>query len=44
MKCLNIIFPLENRFDTFDKKLFCENLTDFKAIMVGEENPRGYND
>ena len=44
MHCLNIILPRENSFDAFDPELFCENLTDFNAIMAGKENPQGYND
>lgn len=42
MHCLNIILPRENSFDSFDPDLFSENLTDFKAIMAGLENPQGY--
>jgi thiamine kinase-like enzyme len=42
MHCLNIILPRENSFDSFDPESFSENLTDFKAIMAGEENPQGY--
>jgi thiamine kinase-like enzyme len=44
MHCLNIILPRENSFDSFDPESFSENLTDFKAIMAGEENPQGYLD
>lgn len=44
MHCLNIILPRENSFDSFDPESFSENLTDFKAIMAGEENPQGYFD
>lgn len=44
MHCLNIILPRENSFDSFNPHLFSENLTDFKAIMAGKENPQGYND
>ncbi|PKO04089.1 MAG: hypothetical protein CVU41_18790 [Chloroflexi bacterium HGW-Chloroflexi-3] len=44
MHCLNIILPRENSFDSFDPDTFSENLTDFKAIMAGEENPQGYDD
>ncbi len=43
MHCLNIILPRENSFDTFDPNSFSENLTDFKAIIAGEENPQGYD-
>lgn len=42
MHCLNIILPRENSFDSFDPDAFSENLTDFKAIIAGEENPQGY--
>jgi thiamine kinase-like enzyme len=44
MHCLNIILPRVNSFDSFDPESFSENLTDFKAIMAGEENPQGYSD
>ncbi|MDO9084782.1 MAG: phosphotransferase [Anaerolineaceae bacterium] len=44
MHCLNIILPRKNSFDSFDPEAFSENLTDFKAIIAGEENPQGYFD
>lgn len=44
MHCLNIILPRENSVDHFDSDAFNENLTDFRAIMAGEENPQGYYD
>ena len=44
MHCLNIILPRENSFDSFDPELFSEDLTDFKAIIAGEDNPQGYYD
>ncbi len=44
MHCLNIILPRENSFDHFNPDAFEENLTDFRAIMAGEENPQGYYD
>lgn len=44
MHCLNIILPREHSFDTFDPESFSDNLTDFRAIMAGEENPQGYFD
>lgn len=42
MHCLNIILPRENSFDTFDPLNFEENLTDFIAVINGNENPQGY--
>jgi thiamine kinase-like enzyme len=41
---LNILLPRENSFDRFDANQFMDSLTDFKAIIAGEENPRGYAD
>jgi thiamine kinase-like enzyme len=43
MHCLNIILPRNNSFDTFDPESFSDNLTDFRAIMAGKENPQGYD-
>lgn len=44
MHYLNTILPRENSFDSFDPDLFSEDLTDFKAIIAGEDNPQGYYD
>jgi len=41
---LNIIIPRENSFDRFSENTFDEALTDFRAVISGEENPQGYND
>ncbi len=41
--CLDIILPRAGSFDRFDAGSFAENLTDFRAVVDGEENPRGYN-
>ena len=44
MHCLNITLPREQSFDAFDPATFGELLTDFRAILVGKENPEGYDD
>jgi thiamine kinase-like enzyme len=44
MHCLNITLPREKSFDAFDPAAFAGSLTDFKAILVGRENPKGYGD
>ncbi len=44
MHCLHIILPREQSFDRFDAASFAESLTDFRAALAGEENPRGYTD
>jgi aminoglycoside phosphotransferase (APT) family kinase protein len=44
MHCLNISLPRDQSFDEFDPGSFSEWLTDFKAILAGEENPQGYDD
>jgi thiamine kinase-like enzyme len=44
MHCLNITLPREQSFDEFDPASFDEWLTDFRAILVGGENPQGYED
>jgi hypothetical protein len=42
--CLDIILPRPHSFDTFDAVTFEDQLTDFKAVLDGSENPRGYDD
>ena len=44
MHCLNIPLPREQSFDEFDPASFDEWLTDFRAILIGRENPQGYED
>ena len=44
MHCLHIILPRENSFDSFEPRLFSENLEDFTACLAGEENSQGYYD
>ncbi|RPI92984.1 MAG: aminoglycoside phosphotransferase family protein, partial [Chloroflexi bacterium] len=43
MHCLHITLPREQSFDSFDANDYDEALTDFSAILNGEENPQGYN-
>lgn len=43
MHCLHIILPRDNSFDSFNPSAFGAALTDFKAILAGEENPQGYD-
>jgi len=44
MHCINIMLPREQSFDEFDPASFDEWLTDFRAILIGGENPQGYED
>jgi thiamine kinase-like enzyme len=44
MHCLHITLPREQSFDDFDPKEYDEWLTDFRAILNGEENPEGYEE
>jgi len=44
MHCLNITLPREQSFDEFNPASFDEWLTDFRAILIGRENPQGYED
>jgi len=44
MHCLDISLPREQSFDEFDPTSFAESLTDFRAILVGQENPQGYDE
>lgn len=41
--CLRIKLPRDKSFDKFDPDKFAESLTDFWAVLAGEENPQGYN-
>jgi hypothetical protein len=41
--CLHIIIPRDQSFDQFDPDHFAEALTDFRAVIAGNENPQGYN-
>lgn len=43
LHCLNILLPREQSFDQFDPTSFVQGLIDFKAALVGEENPQGYS-
>jgi len=43
MHCLNITLPRQQSFDKFDPASFSASLTDFRAILAGEENPQGYD-
>ena len=43
MHCLSITLPREQSFDRFDPASFSESLTDFRAILAGRENPKGYD-
>ncbi|HEU5367513.1 MAG TPA: aminoglycoside phosphotransferase family protein [Ktedonobacterales bacterium] len=44
LHCLSILLPREQSFDHFDPARFPEQLTDFRAILAGEENPQGYGE
>lgn len=44
MHCLDITLPREQTFDRFDASTYDEALTDFRAILKGEENPEGHDD
>ena len=44
LHCLSITLPREHSFDPFDPATFAQELTDFRAILAGEENPQGYAD
>jgi len=43
LHCLSITLPRERSFDEFDSTSYAQSLTDFRAILVGEENPPGYD-
>jgi Phosphotransferase enzyme family len=40
--CLEITLPREGSFDRFDPESFDKSLRDFKAVLLGKENPEGY--
>ena len=42
MHCLSISLPRAQSFDEFEPASFEARLTDFRAILAGEENPQGY--
>jgi thiamine kinase-like enzyme len=42
--CLSILLPREGSFDEFDAHSLIERLIDFRAVVGGKENPRGYGD
>ncbi len=42
MHCLSILLPREGSYDCFQADKFIDSLTDFRAILSGEENPQGY--
>ena len=42
MHCLNIMLPRLNSFDVLDLEWFAMFFDDFKAIMEGKDNPKGY--
>jgi thiamine kinase-like enzyme len=42
LHCLQILLPRPHSFDCFQAEHFEVLLTDFKAILAGEENPQGY--
>jgi thiamine kinase-like enzyme len=43
MHCLSITLPREGSYDPFDPGSFAQSLTDFRAILAGQENPQGYD-
>lgn len=42
MHCLSITLPRSQSFDCFDSDSYPSTLTDFRAILGGQENPQGY--
>lgn len=42
LHCLRITLPRVGSFDRFDPSSYAERLTDFRAVLAGEENPQGY--
>jgi thiamine kinase-like enzyme len=44
LHCLDILLPRPGSFDRFRADLFGEDLTDFRAVVAGRENPHGYGD
>jgi len=43
LHCLSITLPRPESFDGFDPATYTQALTDFRAILSGEENPQGYD-
>jgi thiamine kinase-like enzyme len=43
LHCLSITLPRNGSFDSFDPKRYREALVDFRAILAGKENPKGYS-
>ncbi|MCL4264687.1 MAG: phosphotransferase [Anaerolineae bacterium] len=44
MHCLDITLPRIQSFDSFEANKFLAWLTDYRAVIEGRENPRGYDD
>ena len=44
LHCLDILLPRADSFDRFDAGAFIDDLVDFRAVVAGRENPKGYND
>lgn len=44
LHCLDILLPRAGSFDKFDAASFVEELTDFRAVAAGRENPQGYGE
>ena len=44
MHCLDITLPRERSFDSFNPNTYQESLNDFRAILKGKENPKGYDE
>ena len=42
MHFLNIFLPRDNSFDQFKSESFGASLRDFRAVLEGNENPKGY--
>jgi hypothetical protein len=42
LHCLSITLPRAGSYDRFDPARYPAALTDFRAILAGEENPQGY--
>jgi thiamine kinase-like enzyme len=43
LHCLNITLPRPGSWDTLDPASYPAALTDFRAVLAGEENPQGYD-
>ncbi len=44
LHCLDILLPRANSFDSFNPASFAQQLTDFRAVLTGQQNPHGYHD